>query len=144
MALAASKTETRVVPGVYDTVFQSVCQAAAAGGMTVAMADPQAGVIHLSTSMGLATWGENLTVHLRPAPAGVEVTVASSLKFGLVDWGKNQQNINDLFWRLSTVPGQPAGGWHPDPAGRHQLRWWDGGRWTETVSDRGQVGTDPL
>ncbi len=22
-------------------------------------------------------------------------------------------------------------GWHPDPQGQHQLRWWDGLRWTE-------------
>ncbi|MBA2283108.1 MAG: DUF2510 domain-containing protein [Acidimicrobiia bacterium] len=22
-------------------------------------------------------------------------------------------------------------GWHPDPAGRARLRWWDGTRWTE-------------
>ncbi|MGO8872718.1 MAG: DUF2510 domain-containing protein [Acidimicrobiales bacterium] len=25
----------------------------------------------------------------------------------------------------------PPPGWHPDPAGQHELRWWDGGRWTE-------------
>jgi hypothetical protein len=30
--------------------------------------------------------------------------------------------------------GYPAGvappGWQPDPSGQHQLRWWDGSRWT--------------
>jgi Protein of unknown function (DUF2510) len=35
-------------------------------------------------------------------------------------------------------------GWHPDPAGRHELRWGDGTRWTESVSDSGVPGTDPL
>jgi Protein of unknown function (DUF2510) len=37
------------------------------------------------------------------------------------------------------VPGLPVqpyaaavpAGWHPDPQGQHQLRWWDGTRWTE-------------
>ncbi len=33
--------------------------------------------------------------------------------------------------------------WLPDPAGRHQLRWWDGARWTEHVSDDGETATDP-
>ena len=31
----------------------------------------------------------------------------------------------------------PSGSWQPDPYGRHQLRWWDGARWTSMVSDNG-------
>jgi uncharacterized protein YxjI len=34
--------------------------------------------------------------------------------------------------------------WHPDPMGRHQLRYWDGAVWTEHVSNNGITGTDPL
>ena len=37
-----------------------------------------------------------------------------------------------------------APGWHPDPAGRWQLRWWDGAAWTDQVATGGRVGTDPL
>ena len=36
----------------------------------------------------------------------------------------------------------PAGAWHPDPHGRHQMRWWDGSQWTDQVSDDGTVSTD--
>lgn len=39
--------------------------------------------------------------------------------------------------------GEPAS-WRPDPSGRHELRYWDGQRWTEHVSDRGAAGVDPL
>ena len=42
-----------------------------------------------------------------------------------------------------TAPGASPPGWHPDPGGRHQYRYWDGSRWTEHVSDHGQAGTDP-
>lgn len=35
----------------------------------------------------------------------------------------------------------PAG-WYSDPTGRHELRWWDGGKWTTTVSDRGVITVD--
>ena len=35
----------------------------------------------------------------------------------------------------------PAG-WHQDPLGRHQFRYWDGAQWTEHVSDAGVVGLD--
>lgn len=39
-------------------------------------------------------------------------------------------------------PGTPAG-WIPDPVGRHELRYFDGGRWTEHVSDGGAQSVDP-
>lgn len=40
-------------------------------------------------------------------------------------------------------PVSPAG-WHPDPATRHEMRYWDGRQWTEHVSDQGAVSVDPL
>jgi Protein of unknown function (DUF2510) len=43
-------------------------------------------------------------------------------------------------WRQATGPA----GWFADPGGRHELRYWDGQRWTGHVSDRGTQGVDPL
>lgn len=34
--------------------------------------------------------------------------------------------------------------WHPDPLGRHELRYWDGAKWTEHVSNAGATSIDPL
>ena len=39
----------------------------------------------------------------------------------------------------SAVPA----GWYADPSGRFELRYWDGGAWTEHVSRAGQQFTDP-
>ena len=36
-----------------------------------------------------------------------------------------------------------AAGWFRDPTGRHELRWWDGGIWSEYVADAGTVSVDP-
>lgn len=46
----------------------------------------------------------------------------------------------------SPVPfgGSPAPGWFPDPARRHQLRYWDGTSWTEHVQDGQLRGVDRL
>lgn len=43
------------------------------------------------------------------------------------------------------APAAPraAPSWLADPHRRHELRWWDGERWTEHVSNRGVPGTDP-
>ncbi|MDA8341240.1 MAG: DUF2510 domain-containing protein [Actinomycetota bacterium] len=35
-------------------------------------------------------------------------------------------------------------GWKADPAGRHQFRYWDGFRWTDSVADSGSRSTDPV
>jgi hypothetical protein len=40
--------------------------------------------------------------------------------------------------RTPAVAATPAG-WHPDPHGRHELRYWDGTQWTQHVSTGGQV-----
>ena len=37
---------------------------------------------------------------------------------------------------------QPAG-WHPDPSGRHEMRYWNGSGWTDDVSDAGVAAKDP-
>jgi Protein of unknown function (DUF2510) len=37
-----------------------------------------------------------------------------------------------------------AAGWFADPGRRHELRYWDGQRWTEQVSDRGTQAVDPM
>jgi Protein of unknown function (DUF2510) len=42
-------------------------------------------------------------------------------------------------WGQAAVPA----GWFADPSRRHELRYWDGQRWTEQVADRGTQGVDP-
>jgi len=44
---------------------------------------------------------------------------------------------------LAPMSENPAS-WHPDPMGRHQLRYWDGLAWTDHVSDNGVQTTDRL
>jgi hypothetical protein len=46
----------------------------------------------------------------------------------------------------ATAPAAPSvpAGWHPDPVGRHEQRYWDGATWTSHVADAGAVGSDPL
>jgi Protein of unknown function (DUF2510) len=40
--------------------------------------------------------------------------------------------------------GTPPAGWHPDPTGRNELRYWDGTAWTDNASTAGQQRTDPV
>lgn len=42
----------------------------------------------------------------------------------------------------ASASAAPAG-WYADPSSRYELRYWDGGQWTEHVSRSGQQYTDP-
>jgi uncharacterized protein YxjI len=42
-----------------------------------------------------------------------------------------------------TTPTVPPG-WYPDPAGRHEYRYWDGVIWTDHVSSHGRQSTDAV
>jgi hypothetical protein len=44
--------------------------------------------------------------------------------------------------QAAAASAAPAG-WYADPAGRFELRYWDGNQWTEHVSRAGQQYTDP-
>ena len=39
--------------------------------------------------------------------------------------------------------GRAAPGWHPDPSGHWQVRWWDGSAWTDHVASGGRQARDP-
>ena len=45
---------------------------------------------------------------------------------------------------VDAVDSAPIAGWYPDPAMRHQARFWDGFKWTERVADNGIEGIDPV
>ncbi len=46
--------------------------------------------------------------------------------------------------RGAAAPGGIPADWYADPTGGHQLRYWNGGAWTEHVSDNGVQAVDPV
>ncbi len=43
---------------------------------------------------------------------------------------------------MTTPPTPPD--WYPDPAGRHEYRYWNGAAWTDDVASHGRQSTDPV
>lgn len=42
------------------------------------------------------------------------------------------------------LPLPPPPSWRPDPTSRHEVPYWDGGRWTDHVADQGVQTTDAV
>lgn len=58
--------------------------------------------VAIKTRVSWKSWGENLLITVSPALNGMaELSITSVSKYGLVDWGKNQDNINEIMNMLS-------------------------------------------
>ncbi|MGZ4688438.1 MAG: DUF2510 domain-containing protein [Acidimicrobiia bacterium] len=167
-----AKQAARRYPYAYAQVFDYVARAVplAGGKYKVLAVNPANGSIEVASSMSLASWGNNISILVRSeGPQSTRVEFVVSMKFGLVDWGARNRDIRALYQAIDSVlpggqdveltptpvpavaptaqaapPVAPPAGWHPDPGGRHELRYWDGGAWTANVSDAGVTAIDPL
>jgi hypothetical protein len=46
--------------------------------------------------------------------------------------------------RTVTREQKPSRGWYPDPTGAHEMRYFDGLRWSDDVANRGQMARDAV
>lgn len=83
---------------------------------------------------------------IQPAAGGPPLVVDDGT--GLQSQPSRTGDLSVAAASMSTMANNPAGGpaagWYPDPVGRHQVRWWDGARWTERVADDGVEAIDLL
>jgi Protein of unknown function (DUF2510) len=88
-----------------------------------------------TTETGAAGWG-----------AETDTTTAAAATGG---WSGGSESSSTSSWggsaQQAATPATPTvpAGWYADPAGRYELRYWDGTAWTEHVSRAGQQYTDP-
>ena len=125
LALLSSATNTCVKNSTAGTVTGFVIFAAIIGGIVVlAIANGRA-----RRQLSLAN---TELAYLRPESARLQQWIA---------------HLTGSSTDASPVTGYPASTplgsqWHADPSERHELRFWDGTRWTEHVADRGVTSTD--
>lgn len=77
--MATAVEGTRSFQGVYNSVFNAVCQAAQVSGWTIRWADPSTGAISGSAGMSALSWGRTPTsAWSRPIQAASPSPSASS------------------------------------------------------------------
>ena len=67
--------------------------------------DPQRGTVMCRTGMSLLSWGQIVNVTVSHAAAGSALTVVTSLKFGVFDWGEGKR----LAHRFAAAVAHAAG-----------------------------------
>ena len=100
--------------------------------------------------------GTNITAFARRAAITAEVSTLSvvSTPATSATWSSTTASSAPVSTPVVTSPvntsvassvgdaAAPAN-WYPDPAGRFELRYWNGSAWTEHVSRNGQQSIDP-
>jgi len=93
-----------VAQGPYESLIEFCNYVLTYCGFAVGMVNPAGGYIQASSSMSLFSWGENVALTLRTMPeGGIWIAVQSSLKFGLIDWGKNRRNVEKIISTMMSL-----------------------------------------
>ena len=120
--------DTPYVPADSSIPTESAATPSAADDAAAAIAEPA----------GWAVAPDNDVAELA-AQVGADDAATDTAAAGMADSSDQAVDAADGSAAESSVPA----GWYADPSGRYELRYWDGGAWTEHVSRAGQQFTDP-
>lgn len=124
--------------------------AAAGDGWSVVSIVPTGSTItaYLSREAGPSASPEAVAAAPEPvAPVPVAPVALEKTAFAPVDITPEPAAAQPTAAPVTPAPAAatssaPAG-WYADPSRRFEMRYWDGGQWTEHVSRAGQQFTDP-
>jgi hypothetical protein len=94
------KQKTVIVDSDASTALNAARQAISQCGWKVAMMD--ASIIKAQTSISLTSWGETVIVQVQVSGNVTYLNVQSKC-FQLIDWGKNQENVDKFLTNLNKI-----------------------------------------
>lgn len=105
MAFNANTSGKQIIEYTPDDTYSALLLALEKSDhFTVKEANQTARTIAVKAGASWKSWGENLLVTVSPAINGMtELSITSSSVYGVVDWGKNQDNLKEIMNLLSGV-----------------------------------------
>ncbi len=98
---------------------------------------------YLSREAGAQSAASNAATAASTTAATAASTTAGSAADQWTQTSEPAAAVAQTAQPAATTESSAPAGWYADPAGRYELRYWDGGQWTEHVSRAGQQYTDP-
>jgi len=77
--------------------FDCIIQAIKDCGYSIISQDQQTGTIRASSGFSLKSWGETILIQVSSLNNIVEVSVESTPKAQLMDWGKSRENVEVII-----------------------------------------------
>jgi hypothetical protein len=70
--------------------------------------DPQRGTVMCRTGMTLLSWGQIVHVTVSHAPGGSALTIVTTLKLGVFDWGEGKRLAHQFAYAVGQATGTAA------------------------------------
>lgn len=99
MSFNANRSKKQIIEYKANDTYNALIRALEKGSpFFIKALDPTSRTIALETGISWRSWGENLLITVRPiADNKSELFISSTSKLGLIDWGKNQDNLNNVL-----------------------------------------------
>ncbi len=92
--------ESRNYPAPKDAAYEAALKVLDGLNVKIKDADKQAGTISGRKGASLWTWGEHIAIKIDAVPGGCAVYVESRVKYQLVDYGRNRENVVKVLAEL--------------------------------------------
>lgn len=87
---------------VWDSTLKAIKEAQNSSKLKIHTLDQENGIITGSLGMSFTSWGETITITVNSLEAQkTEIILNSKSHLALIDWGKNQNNLNKLIQHLT-------------------------------------------
>ena len=104
MAFNANASGSQIIEYTPDDTYSALINALnKSEHYTIKEANKLSRTAVVRTGVSWKSWGENLIISISPASDGFSsLSISSSSKYGLIDWGKNQENLSSILGLLSS------------------------------------------
>lgn len=92
-----ASTRKETLPFSVEDILQAVMNTVKRLKWIVVGANLKSGVIEARTGTSFKSWCENVSIRIFPESPGSSLVVTSKSANGFYAWGKNSDNLNDLF-----------------------------------------------
>lgn len=84
-------------PNSYEDVFNATILAISDCDFVKDSADISSGIIFASAKASIWSWGEIIDIYVSEKENRTEISISSTPKLQLIDWGKSSENVEFLF-----------------------------------------------
>ena len=107
--MTVSKNRALIVAQAPVTVFNAIVSRPTIGGASIQYWDPTTWLINAGFSVSMASWGENISIQVYSGQNNdtvLSIESHSSLPTTLVDFGRNQNNVDAICNEIASMfPG---------------------------------------
>lgn len=96
-------SEARAYKGEINEIFDLCLKAITSLNWEIASFNHNNGTIKAETNLSILSWGEEIEIEIQQVQDVINVKINSESRAQLIDWGKNDENVQKFFSVLESL-----------------------------------------